>query len=103
MKKSEQIEINKQIEEAIFEINENIEAFGVEYKERLRTCNARVYHTPFYLILESYNTYVAAIDLRTRTLYDFLRLIYGYASTSAQHIAKFSDDYNAQKILRYYK
>ena len=40
---------------------------------------------------------MAAIDVRTDTLYDFLRYVYGYTSTSAQHIAKFDKDYGRGK------
>ena len=40
---------------------------------------------------------MAAIDVRTDTLYDFLRYVYGYTSTSAQHISKFSKDYGMGK------
>ena len=54
-----------------------------------------------YYVLRSYNTIVAAIDVSNDTLYDFLRYVYGYTSTSAQHIAKFSCDYGCTKHLTY--
>lgn len=60
---------------------------------RLRTCNATVYENERYIVLISYTTTVAFIDKQERKAYDILRLIYGYTSTSAQHIAKFFSDY----------
>lgn len=63
-----------------------------KYK-RLRTCKAVVVETENYYILQSYRTTVAVIDKSTDTLYDVLRYVYGYTSTSAQHISKFEKDY----------
>ena len=69
---------------------------------RLRSCTAWVYETDTYYILRSYNTmYVAIIDKRTRQCYDLLRYVYGYTSTSAQHVSKFWHDYGNTKIYRY--
>lgn len=73
--------------------------------ERLRFCNARVYETCNYYLLESYNTFVAAIDKKSGICVDVLRGEYGYTSTSAQHIAKFFSDYTSWKtrvVYRYY-
>lgn len=87
---------------------------SIENCHRLRSCSAEVYDLVntntgevLYHVLKSYNTIVAFIDVRTDTLYDVLRLVYGYTSTSAQHIAKFSHDYGGGKwgcanTLRYY-
>lgn len=98
MKRSEQQEINRVAMEifdnAILELN-NING-GAEWK-RLRTCTAEVAETENYYILRSYNTLVACIEKSTDTLADVLRLVYGYTSTSAKHIAKFSQDYGAGK------
>ena len=96
MKREEQLKINKMVskkyEEAIVELvqwrTKN------PYMVRLRTCQARVVETHNYYFLQSYNTIVAFIDKRDDTLYDVLRLVYGYTSTSAQHISKFSNDYS---------
>lgn len=60
---------------------------------RLCTCQAYVYETPSFYVLRSYNTVVAIIEKKTDTCYDFLRGVYGYTSTSAQHISKFDKDY----------
>ena len=67
-----------------------------KYK-RLRTCKAVVVETENYYILQSYRTFVAVISKSTDTLYDVLRYAYGYTSTSAQHISKFSKDYGKGK------
>ena len=71
---------------------------------RLRTCQAVVVKTPNYIFLRSYNTVVAFIDLNTDEFYDVLRMVYGYTSTSSQHIAKFKHDYRNYWIdeYRYY-
>ena len=61
--------------------------------KRLRSCTAQVLETPSFFILRSYNTVVAVIEKSTGTCYDILRAVYGYTATSAQHIAKFSNDY----------
>lgn len=72
------------------------------YLGRLRSCSAWVYETDTYYILRSYNTmYVAITDKRTGQCYDLLRYVYGYTSTSAQHVAKFWHDYSNSKIYRY--
>ena len=90
MKKEEIKKMNEKVVDAYSQmINEEMHYLG-----RLRTCNARVYESEHYYILESYRTIVAFLDKRTDTIYDILRLVYGYTSTSAQHIVKFSHDYS---------
>ena len=71
---------------------------------RLRSCSAEVFDLVedntgevLYHVLRSYNTIVAFIDPTTDTLYDVLRLVYGYTATSAQHISKFNQDYGMGK------
>lgn len=64
---------------------------------RLRSCSAWVYETTNYYFLRSYNTIIACIEKTTDTCYDVLRMVYGYTSTSAQHIAKFRRDYGSGK------
>lgn len=66
---------------------------GLVNMGRLRSCNATVYENERYIVLISYTTTVAFIDKREQKAYDILRLIYGYTSTSAQHIRKFFSDY----------
>lgn len=82
--------------------------------KQLRSCSATVFDIAdnatgeiLYHGLRSYNTIVAFIDVQTDTLYDVLRLVYGYTSTSAQHISKFAQDFGRSKwgcanVLRYY-
>ena len=97
MKKSEQAHINAKVLAILTDINR----FCVTGDfERLRSCSAEVAPVMdaetgalMYYVLRSYNTIVAAIDVSNDTLYDFLRYVYGYTSTSAQHIAKFGQDY----------
>lgn len=97
MTKKEQIADNATIEQYIDELNVEISVHGLQYLDRLRSCQAHVYTTTHFTVLRSYNTMVAAIYQRTPTavpvFIDFLRLVYGYSSTSAQHIAKFKHDY----------
>ena len=101
MKKSEQAAINAQVLAILTDINR----FCVtgDFK-RLRSCSAEVAPVMdaetgklMYYVLRSYQTIVAAIDVSNDTLYDFLRYVYGYTSTSAQHIAKFGQDYGMSK------
>ena len=101
MKKSEQLAINAQVLAILTDINR----FCVtgDFK-RLRSCSAEVAPVMdaetgvlMYYVLRSYRTIVAAIDVSNDTLYDFLRYVYRYTSTSAQHIAKFGQDYGMGK------
>lgn len=64
---------------------------------RLRSCQAFTVETDNYIYLKSYKTVIAVIDKRTDTLFDMLRGVYGYTSTSAQHISKFNKDYGKDK------
>ena len=102
MKKSEQLAINAQVIALVNDFNTTNNYTG-NFK-RLRNCSAEVAPVIdaetgelLYYVLRSYNTIVAAIDVRTDTLYDFLRYVYGYTATSAQHIAKFGLDYGMSK------
>lgn len=76
-----------------------ISAISADGKQRfvgkLRNCSAWVWETEHFYILQSYATMVAAIDKESNTMFDFLRYVYGYTATSAQHIAKFAIDYGA--------
>lgn len=102
MKKSEQLAINEQVLTLVNDFNTTNNYTG-NFK-RLRSCSAEVAPVIdsetgelLYYVLRSYRTIVAAIDVRTDTLYDFLRYVYGYTATSAQHIAKFDKDYGRGK------
>lgn len=74
---------------------------SAEQLERLRRCSAYVYQTNSGRWLKSYDTFIAYVDFNTGICLDFLRGVYAYTNTSAQHIAKFSHDYGGQKIYRY--
>ena len=93
MTKQEQLIINDYCEEEILNVVFELEHFLTA--NRLRTCNAYVYETHSYYVLRSYASYVAFIRKSDRECFDVLRRVYGYTATSAQHIAKFKNDYNA--------
>ena len=102
MKKSEQLAINEQVVALVNDFNRT-NNYALNWR-RLRSCSAEVAPVMdaetgelLYYVLRSYNTVVAAIDVSNDTLYDFLRYVYGYTATSAQHISKFSKDYGAGK------
>ncbi len=63
----------------------------------LKKCNARVYETKNFYILESYSTIVAVIEKATDIFADVLRMVYGYTPTSCQHITKFRRAYGKDK------
>ena len=87
-----QREINAEIEQAINDFN-NRENPSVGEWVRLRNCQAWVIVRDEFYVLKSYHTIIAFIDTKNGTLYDFLRMVYGYSSTSSCHIAKFAHDY----------
>ena len=60
--------------------------------ERLDYCQAWTYQTRGYSFLVSYETIVAFVD-DNDNMYDVLRLVYGYTSTSAKHITKFRNKF----------
>lgn len=79
------------------------DTIATEYLEwkRLRSCSAYVAETKDFIILKSYNTIVAFINKYTRQKFDFLRYVYGYTSTSCQHISKFFRDYGDFRVNVY--
>lgn len=102
MKKYEQLMINEDVKEAYKDLLYCIDHFCSTKIGKLRTCRAEVYATDGYIYLKSYNTIVAAIGDEDSVCYDFLRMVYGYTSTSAQHIAKFMKDYHSSSKKTYY-
>ena len=108
MKKSEQLAINEQVLNALTEFNSDSVSLCTDHWRQLRKCSASVAPAVdketgevMYYVLCSYCTIVAVIDTRTGILYDFLRYVYGFTSTTAPHIAKFSCDYACTKHLTY--
>ena len=77
--------------------------------ERIRTlyyCNAEIWEYKGFLALVSYKTPIAVYTPDNATLYDCLRIVYGYTSTSAQHISKFSkwlaeNNYPVKEFVRF--
>lgn len=95
MKKEVQRMENEIVKSAMERMNEDLKkVYGVK---RLRSCSAEVLETENFYILISYRTNIACIEKNTDTLYDYLRGVYGYTATSAQHISKFKKDYGAGK------
>ena len=91
MKKNEQIEINIYVENTLNDISALMRTNDTPIKwNRLYHCNAD--YTILkggWFVLRSYSTIVAAYNVYKDEMFDFLRLVYGYTATSAQHIAKF--------------
>lgn len=102
MTKTEQRITNEKVRDFMRENADLVSASGIYEWKKLRSCSAEVASVGCFWVLKSYNTVIAVIDKRTHTLYDFLRYVYGYTSTSAQHISKFARDYDAETTLRYY-
>lgn len=99
--------------EAVSKNAENkINAGDYSAKQRLRSCTAYKYYfkregTPYEIVvLQSYSTVVAMayIDEEDKRIivYDFLRIVYGYTSTSSQHIAKFRNEMREKAELTGY-
>ena len=102
MKKSEQTQINEKVIDVYLTCKEEIQSLrAYQSGERLRHCTATVIRGYNGYFLKSYHTIIAYIPDGQNTCYDFLRYVYGYTATSAQHIAKFARDYNAYSILSY--
>lgn len=73
--------------------NEVFKRTAFKPEKRLRTCQAWVRGDERYLVLKSYNTVVAVFDKKEDICYDILRAVFGFTSTSCQHIRKFREDY----------
>lgn len=96
MKRIEQYKINC---EAVYiwkqAMDQWLQEDGNISPKKLRSCNAVIYETTDYYILQSYETFIAVIVKSNNTLIDMLRNVYGYTATSAQHISKFKHDYTS--------
>ena len=103
MKKSLQLAMNDWVLNALNDMKTELQEkqpFSFEWKQ-LRNCQAYVAETENFYILRSYNTIVAVIRKKYGQSYDFLRYVYGYTATSAQHISKFIHDYGDTRIVPY--
>lgn len=104
MKKAEQIAINEEVMDALELVTDKCTI--VRSRERLYNCQAWMCDiiavksgAVIGTALMSYDTVVAySID---GIVYDFLRYVYGYTATSAQHISKFAKYTGADKALCY--
>lgn len=95
MTKKEKQKIENELVECAWDKAKNVWANAskeIDEFERLDYCQAKTYQTRGYSFLISYNTIVAFID-DSGNLYDVLRLVYGYTSTSAKHISKFRNKF----------
>lgn len=99
MTKAEQQAINDKVK-AMYDKFDNASESVIRSRQ-LRTCSAVVLETTNYYVLQSYATIIAIIEKDTDICYDFLRYVYGYTSTSGQHIAKFRHDYDAVQSFTY--
>ena len=72
-------------ESILYEVFRNCES-----RRSLYSCNAEIWEYKGFLALVSYGTPIAVDAPDNATLYDCLRIVYGYTATSAQHISKFS-------------
>ena len=73
--------------------------------DRIDYCQAWQGKMHGIIVLQSYQTKVAAYDINNNVFYDFLRWSYGYTATSAKHIAKFRHKYcdSSTVVLTYRK
>ena len=72
---------------------------------KLYSCNAEIWEYTGILVLVSYGTPIA-VYTDDWSLYDCLRVVYGYTATSAQHISKFKkwlaeNNYPVQNTVRF--
>ena len=89
------------IESILYEVFHNCER-----RRRLYYCNAEIWEYKGFLALVSYGTPIAVYAPDNATLYDCLRIVYGYTSTSCQHISKFSkwlaeNNYPVKEFVRF--
>ena len=75
---------------------------------KLYSCNAEIWECMGILALVSYGTPIALFTADDGSLYDCLRVVYGYTATSSQHISKFKKwlsekKYNVKYAVRFTK
>ena len=89
------------IENIMYEVFRNYERSSALY-----SCKAEILEYNGFLALVSYRTPIAVYTPDNATLYDCLRIVYGYTSTSSHHISKFSNwlaenNYHVQEFVRF--
>lgn len=91
MTKLEQTLINNGVQQFL---DDNMESLLLtRCTDRIDYCQAWQGEMHDIVVLQSYQTKVAAYDINNNVFYDFLRWAYGYTATSAKHIAKFRHKY----------
>ena len=102
MKKAEQFIINEYVEEAYHYAIEELSKISAKDIAKsfhtLNKCQAEFCVTDNFIILKSYRSIVACIDMCNNVGFDFLRMVYGYTRTSAQHISKFFKQAQIEKV-----
>lgn len=101
MKKAEQRAINTKVEHELDWFKSVTHAEDIHKIMQLRTCKATVFDADRFLVLKSYDTIVAIIKKEDMTLFDFSRYVYGCTAVTAQHIAKFANEYGVAPSDRY--
>ena len=61
-------------------------------EKRLHSCTAWTIENDRFILLKSYNTFIAVYEKSTQKFYDCLRTVYGYTATSSKHISKLKGD-----------
>ena len=89
---------NQRVNEVYPFIKQELDKTLVRNLIRVDCCQAWYFETEHYIVLQSYNTIVAAISKDAYQGYDFLRKVYGYTATSAKHISKFFHKFNPVSI-----
>ena len=89
------------IESIMYEVFRNCKRI-----RKLYSCNAEICEYKGFLALVSYKTPTAVYVPDNATLYDCLRIVYGYTATSAQHLSKFSkwlamNNYQLDSFVRF--
>lgn len=100
MKKAEQKIINDFCMEKWAEAYEYIGKHDYHIKP-FRKCSAELIVSDRYIFLRSYRTLISVYDVDRNCVFDCLRYMYGYTSTSAQHISKFYHDMKANEFYRW--
>lgn len=94
-------ELYSNIESILYEVFRNCKR-----RHKLYYCNAEIWEYKGFIALVSYGTPIAVYAPDNATIYDCLRIVYGYTATSAKHISKFSNwlaenNYPVKEFVRF--
>ena len=102
-KQIEQEQINTSIKDLLNKyLPDYVYAQDTVNTAKLFNCTAGIIYGDCGIWLRSYKTVIAFIPYDEKTCYDFLRYVYGYTATSAQHIRKFMRKFNIERKVTYY-